>query len=116
MSENINKVVEEFIVCVARACYKSDKSCVHILADTIEGIVYRPIPKMASNKTPRKVDPLIICRIDGDMIEDLSKEAGKEYYSQEWLEYVIKQLVKGEFYISYLRYKRKVRQNVQKEW
>ncbi len=109
LSETINKVVKEFIVCVACACYKKDKSCVHILANTIEGKVYRPIPKIASNKNPRKIDPLIICRIDGDTIEELHNIAGKEYYSLEWLEYVIRRMVKGEHYISLPRYKRRIK-------
>lgn len=102
-------MVKEFIVCVSRACYKNDQSNVHILADTIEGKIYRPIPKIASNKKPTKIDPLIICRIDSDIIEQLHKEAGKEYHSQEWLEYVIGQIIKGEFYLGLQKYKRKIR-------
>ncbi len=109
MTENINRVVEEFIICVASACYKNNQSCVHILADTVEGKIYRQIPKIASNKKPKRVDPLIICRIDGDTIEELHNEAGKEKYSQDWLEYVIRQMVKGEYYVNLPKYKRRIK-------
>ncbi|MGD6994021.1 hypothetical protein [Sutcliffiella horikoshii] len=50
---------------------------------------------------------MIICRIDGDTIEELHNEAGKEYYSQDWLEYVIRKLIKGEYYVNLFKYKRR---------
>ena len=95
-----------FITSVAKACYKKDKSFVHILAKQGYGKLYAIIPVVAANKKPKKIDNLVICRIDGEIIEELHNEAGKEYWSLDWLEYVIRQIIKGESYMSLARFKR----------
>ncbi|TYS63515.1 hypothetical protein FZC76_20065 [Sutcliffiella horikoshii] len=97
-----------FINSVTKACYKNDKSFVHILAKQGNGKLYAIIPAVAANKTPKTVDNLIICRIDLETIEELNNEAGKEYWSLDWLKYVIRQMIDGESYMSLERFKRKI--------
>ncbi|WP_404443418.1 hypothetical protein LG307_14725 [Sutcliffiella horikoshii] len=98
-----------FISSVAKACYKEDKRFVHILAKQGNAKLYAIIPVVAANKTPKTVDDLVICRIDGETIEELHNEAGKENWSMEWLEYAIQQKVKGEYYMSLARFKRRIK-------
>ncbi|MGD6831442.1 hypothetical protein ACQCT5_04735 [Sutcliffiella halmapala] len=110
MSKTFYAAEIKFVASVAWACYTCDKSHVHLLVrDVNHGKKYVGIPTVATNRTPRKVDDLIICRIDGEMVEDLHLQAGKDKVSQEWLEYVVEQKVKGDSYVGLARFKRRIK-------
>ena len=74
------------------------------------GKQYIQIPVIASNKKRKKVDDLVICRIDGDMIEELHNQAGKDEWSMDWLEEAIKKIIEEKPVVSKTRFIRRKRQ------